>query len=1138
MMEDVPRYETVDQIASGDFATVHRGRDRELSREVAIKQIHAQFLNDHRQMVQYWHEAQLLASLQHPNIMTIYDIVRSRGWLILELMRGSLKPATETKGMDGDYVRTVLMACLNALQLLHANGVVHGDVKPGNLLVDSQGHVKLGDFGLARRASTQNGSLVRGTAKYMAPERISPHFGPPGPVSDLYSLGFSAYELICGKQFEGLFPDLASLGRDRQLAWMAWHAAPNCNLPLIGQLRNDVPDDIAHVIQRLTIKDQQRRYPSAQEALDDLRPMPLSAIGRIAPHTDPIADAARIAAKKRRRRWKYIAILAIPFSGILSIAILLPVPPPEPIVSEAARQMQGTVLHVYPEEHRIAVNAMEIKDGRQTERVVEIRLAPPQDRVLINDKIEPLDQLQTKDCVWVTMTRDTKGRPITELNAYRPRMDCGRIKEIKAKEETLLLAISQQPNGNKGEDIRIHVPPQLKITFNGNVIPFIQPVTVTDLRNNDRVVVQHIGRCTGREATELAVERVVTTEGIVRDVRANDAKNDRQLVMEVMAAGKPQAAMLPLLRECEVTINHFSLLGEQRLLPADLKPGDKITVTHDSRIIAVDACRTLRDCGTIDKVEKNAIRVIRKGERNPTAYNIGTSCTITLNGVSVDHHVLCNGDLVEITHLSLDRHNPEVISLVANRPIDRTRWAILITTENYEDNSLTRLEHAVADAILLRDTLIGRHQMASEQVFLLTNENLTRLQQAIPETLSRIGSDAKLIVFLGGHAYQDDDGIVYLAPKNFDFQRMKATGMPLQAIVDAMEKCPAKEKLLLLDCSHAGKGSDLEREPSTAVMLRSLKTPPGRAPLRTVTAIASCSAGQRGVDDLERRHGLFACLLARAYSGEADKNGDHLLEPTELYDYSQQAMAMASRQLKKSQMPALFLPDNRPPRLTEEAIAAIRKLAASFDKEPIELAEVEPVYAAAVKTAGKEPEPNLLHALLLLKLRQRDLAIKQFEEIKTYCPSPVLPMQAIAWVRFEKREYQSGIEAIVELIPKVPDPKRPDDSYTGIEKQVFFWTGQLREYVVTAVEDGLRPSAGVLRSLDTAVARHGVNAQRLYEEGRAKSQAIYSDFGRQIAMAESEALVVKLKIERRRMVHYVQFPYKLHVQQIVAGLDR
>ena len=168
-----PRYEIFDTIAAGDFATVYRGRDRELGREVAIKQIHRQFLSDARQLDRYWQEAQLLASLQHRNIMTIYDIVRSRGWLILELMQSNLQQAAHGEPMDLDQLRLALTCTLQALNFLHENGVIHGDVKPSNLFVDTHNWVKLGDFGLARRVSNDHGSLLKGTTKYMAPELVS-----------------------------------------------------------------------------------------------------------------------------------------------------------------------------------------------------------------------------------------------------------------------------------------------------------------------------------------------------------------------------------------------------------------------------------------------------------------------------------------------------------------------------------------------------------------------------------------------------------------------------------------------------------------------------------------------------------------------------------------------------------------------------------------------------------------------------------------------------------------------------------------------------------------------------------------------------------------------------------------------------
>jgi eukaryotic-like serine/threonine-protein kinase len=264
------RYELLETLGTGSFATVYRARDRELGREVAIKQIHQQYLDDPEQLDRYWQEAQLLASLQHPNIVTIFDIYRERGWLILELMQANLAERMAGRQMDLRALRTTLAHSLRALKYLHSRGVVHGDVKPGNLMIDARKRVKVGDFGLARRVSDEDGSLLKGTTKYMAPEVVTDEFGEVGPASDLYSLGFCAYELMCGPNFETLFPGLSAFGRNKQVAWMMWHAAPDRRLPEIPRVLEGVPDDLAHVIQKLCEKDQSKRYASADEALSDL----------------------------------------------------------------------------------------------------------------------------------------------------------------------------------------------------------------------------------------------------------------------------------------------------------------------------------------------------------------------------------------------------------------------------------------------------------------------------------------------------------------------------------------------------------------------------------------------------------------------------------------------------------------------------------------------------------------------------------------------------------------------------------------------------------------------------------------------------------------------------------------------------
>jgi serine/threonine-protein kinase len=364
------RYEIVNTIAAGDFATVYRARDRELGREVAVKQIHQQFLSDPRQLERFWREAQILASLQHPNILTIYDVVRPRGWLFLELMRGNLQTMTRGQPIDLDYLRTVLFGSLQALQFLHSNGILHGDVKPTNLLVDSQNRVKLGDFGLARRASSQEGSLLKGTTKYMAPELVSNQFGPCGPASDLYSLGFSAYELMCGSQFESLFPGLDAFGRDRQIAWLMWHAAPDRNLPEIQRVLEGVPQDLAFVIQGMVAKDPARRFPTAQDAMQYLRP---AGGGPIAAPPTQSTGAPQTASKKRLTR--IVAIAALACSLLLSGVILFwsprhkgPSAPARPV-----EPMQGIIRSVNLD-YRIVV--VERSDNSKPE---EIKVTPRDD---------------------------------------------------------------------------------------------------------------------------------------------------------------------------------------------------------------------------------------------------------------------------------------------------------------------------------------------------------------------------------------------------------------------------------------------------------------------------------------------------------------------------------------------------------------------------------------------------------------------------------------------------------------------------------------------------------------------------------------------------------------------------------------
>lgn len=590
----------------------------------------------------------------------------------------------------------------------------------------------------------------------------------------------------------------------------------------------------------------------------------------------------------------------------------------------------------------------------------------------------------------------------------------------------------------------------------------------------------------------------------------------------------------PFAPKCEITINDRRFINEKLLEPGDLRPGDVVTVFHDKQAVRVSANRVLGQEGVVRAVHYDAGTIDMIGEGGkPTTYSIGSNCKVTLGGDAVELADLRKGDVVEVSHDSPDTRRPEAISISARRPADRSRWALLIGNEHYEDRSLTAPAHAVDDVKLLRDALIARYKVPGDQAFSLTDESLVRLEQSIPDFLGHLNASDELLVYVAGRAYRNDQGKVFIAPRSFDLRRMDVTGLPLQWLVDQLEQCKAKTKLFLLDCGRSGDGSDLAREPSSAEMLETLESPPGRAPLRTVTAIAGSKEGQRGTISPENDHRLFAAVATDAYSGSADKNRDLRIEPTELFGFLQNRMAASA-----DQSPELFLPDNRPPRLNEPAKTAIRRLATYIGQNRLDSDAVAKDYRDARQAAGKELEPRLLYSLLLMKQKQRDAATKQFEELRLQRPDLLLPLQAVAWMRFEQWAYQSGIDELSALVARMPQPKTPDTPYSEEERQLFQWIGQLREYADHAVEKMRRPSSPSLSALDAVVAKAGTDAQRHYEQGRAKSRAIAADFDKRSAAAVSGADKAKLKIERRRMVHYVDFPYDPIVRRILAGLDQ
>src|ERR671919_2796399 len=192
------RYRILRRIGSGGMADVYLAEDQELGRNVAIKILNDRHAGDEQFVERFRREAKNAASLSHPNIVSIYDRGEAEGtyYIAMEHLDGrTLKELIVARGpappkIAIEYVRQILAA----LRFAHRKGIVHRDIKPHNVLVDSEGRVKVTDFGIARAGAsqmTETGSII-GTAQYLSPEQA--RGAPVDQTSDVYSVGIVLYE--------------------------------------------------------------------------------------------------------------------------------------------------------------------------------------------------------------------------------------------------------------------------------------------------------------------------------------------------------------------------------------------------------------------------------------------------------------------------------------------------------------------------------------------------------------------------------------------------------------------------------------------------------------------------------------------------------------------------------------------------------------------------------------------------------------------------------------------------------------------------------------------------------------------------------------------------------------------------------
>ena len=249
-------YRLLERVGAGSFGTVWRAIQPEMGRDVAVKAIHPHLANDPDFIRRFEAEAQLIARLEHPHVVPLYDYWREPGaaYLVMRFLRGgSLAEALDAGPLEIERVARLIDQVSGGLAAAHRQGVVHRDVKPSNILLDDEGNAYLADFGIAKDLSlpalTEPGA-TKGSLVYLAPEQIRGE--TITPRTDVYALGVVLYEALVGEHPFGNLPDLAVY--ERQLR------EP---LPSARIRRAELQPALDDVIATATAKDPGLRFPDA-----------------------------------------------------------------------------------------------------------------------------------------------------------------------------------------------------------------------------------------------------------------------------------------------------------------------------------------------------------------------------------------------------------------------------------------------------------------------------------------------------------------------------------------------------------------------------------------------------------------------------------------------------------------------------------------------------------------------------------------------------------------------------------------------------------------------------------------------------------------------------------------------------------
>ena len=259
------RYEVLKRVGSGGMADVYMAKDHKLNRNVAVKVLKSEYVEDEKFLKKFETEAQAVARSSHPNIVNIYDVGMEDGinYIVMELAEGiTLKEYIRKKGyLSPKETVEISTQIASAISHAHKNHIIHRDIKPQNILVSDTGIIKVTDFGIAKATSSNtvtSTATAMGSVHYISPEQAKGRFCDE--KSDIYSLGITMYEMVTGH---------VPFDHENGVTIALMHLQNEITPP--SQIRDGIPDSLEKIILKCTMKKPEERYQTADDLIADLR---------------------------------------------------------------------------------------------------------------------------------------------------------------------------------------------------------------------------------------------------------------------------------------------------------------------------------------------------------------------------------------------------------------------------------------------------------------------------------------------------------------------------------------------------------------------------------------------------------------------------------------------------------------------------------------------------------------------------------------------------------------------------------------------------------------------------------------------------------------------------------------------------